>query len=630
MAEPRQHATRLADNLDFVRRSDEDDIHHQDHSLSPSKDAAIDDEATSPIQHETSRSASSYLATDGKEAVEEPIEKPSKFDSSSSSDEGPESFDPRDRAALQRLASQSRSYYSGRRSSTAGPEDREELQRKATLDLGLDDEVFDPQSPKFDLRKWVRMTLRLADDEGIKTKRTDVVFRDLNVSGSGSAVNIQGTVGGAIRAPLQIGELFRSGKQPKHILRNFNGLMKSGELLIVLGRPGSGCSTLLKTLTGEMHGLSLDEGSNIHYNGIDQKQFLKEFKGEAVYNQEVDKHLPHLTVGQTLEHAAALRLPQARPLKTSRQQAVEHITQVVMAVYGLSQSYNTKVGNDFVRGVSGGERKRVSVAEMTLAGSMMAVWDNSTRGLDSATALTFVKSLRLTADLVGSSHAVAIYQASQAIYELFDKAVVLYEGREIFFGPADQAKAYFDRMGWYCPPRQTTGDFLTSVTNPSERQAKEGFEDQVPRTPDEFDRYWRNSEEYKALHQELDAHEKDHPRNDTGEVQEMRDYKQQQQAKHVRQKSPYVVSVAMQIKLNTKRQAQRIWGDKTSTFAPIISNVIMALIVGSIFYGTPAATQGFTSKGATLFFAILLNALAAITEINGLYDQRPIVEKHKS
>jgi ATP-binding cassette subfamily G (WHITE) protein 2 (PDR) len=92
-----------------------------------------------------------------------------------------------------------------------------------------------------------------------------------------------------------------------------------------------------------------------------------------------------------LEHAAALRTPSNRPMGVSRQEFSGFLTKVVMAVLGLSHTYNTKVGNDFVRGVSGGERKRVSVAEMLLAGAPFASWDNSTRGLDSATALKFVK-----------------------------------------------------------------------------------------------------------------------------------------------------------------------------------------------------------------------------------------------
>jgi ABC-type multidrug transport system permease subunit len=314
----------------------------------------------------------------------------------------------------------------------------------------------------------------------------------------------------------------------------------------------------------------------------------------------------------------------------SREERAKYVTQVVMAVYGLSHTYNTKVGNEFIRGVSGGERKRVSIAEMALAGCRLGAWDNSTRGLDSATAFKFVKSLRLNADLVGTAHAVAIYQASQAIYDLFDKAVVLYEGREIFFGRTDRAKAYFERMGWYCPPRQTTGDFLTSVTNPVERQTIQGYENKVPRTPDEFETYWRNSQEYTDLQREIANYEEEFPVGSSGELQAFRDYKHDKQSKHIRPKSSYVVSVPMQVRLNIKRAFQRKRNDKPSTLTPIFSNIILALIIGSVFYGTPQDSGAFTSKGSVLFFAILLSALTAISEINSLYSQRPIVEKHKS
>lgn len=90
-----------------------------------------------------------------------------------------------------------------------------------------------------------------------------------------------------------------------------------------------------------------------------------------------------------------------------------------MAVFGLSHTMNTKVGNDFVRGVSGGERKRVSIAEVCLAQSPIQCWDNSTRGLDSATALKFVQTLRLSADITNMATVVALYQASQQSYEVW-------------------------------------------------------------------------------------------------------------------------------------------------------------------------------------------------------------------
>ena len=278
----------------------------------------------------------------------------------------------------------------------------------------------------------------------------------------------------------------------------------------------------------------------------------------------------------------------------------------------------------------GGERKRVSIAEMGLSGSPLAAWDNSTRGLDSATALAFVKSLRLSASLGGSVHAVAIYQASQAIYDLFDKALVLYEGREIFWGPTRRAKEYFEEMGYFCPQRQTTGDFLTSVTNPTERQVRDGYEGRVPRTPADFEAYWRSSADFGSLLEVIQQHELEHPVGDAAQLESFQASKRDAQAKHTRPKSPYVVSLPMQIKLNTKRAYLRIWNDKPSTLTTILSQIIMALVVGSVFFGTPNASAGFFSKGAVLFFAILFNALIAISEINSLYAQRPIVEKHKS
>ncbi|KAJ0161617.1 ATP-binding cassette transporter CGR1 [Colletotrichum tanaceti] len=501
---------------------------------------------------------------------------------------------------------------------------------------GPDDPALDPASKSFDLAKWLQNFMREMQNEGValQKKNAGVAYRDLTVSGSGAALQLQQTVGGYLQAPLRLGEHFSLGrKQPKRILNGFDGLLGSGELLIVLGRPGSGCSTLLKTMTGELQGLTLSDESVIHYNGIPQKKMMKEFKGETVYNQEVDKHFPHLTVGQTLEFAAAVRTPSHRIHGMSRQEHHSKAAQVVMAVCGLGHTFNTKVGNDFVRGVSGGERKRVSIAEMMLAGSPMCAWDNSTRGLDSATALKFVQSLRLASDLAGSANAVAIYQASQAIYDLFDKAVVLYEGRQIYFGPAGAARSYFERMGWECPARQTTGDFLTSVTNPVERRPRPGMENQVPRTPDDFEAYWRQSPEFRALRRDIDGHTQENPVDPDGHghaLAELRQIKNDKQAKHVRPKSPYLISMAMQIRLTTRRAYQRIWNDMSATVTAVVLNIVLALVIGSVFYGTDDATAGFYSKGSVLFQAILMNALNAISEINSLYDQRPIVEKHAS
>lgn len=359
---------------------------------------------------------------------------------------GTSSSDGAASVALQRRVTRSEIDNEGRRElvrlfSTVSPA----ITRRMSIAAPGDPEV-DPSNEAFDLSKFLKLFRHQLEDEGNEMKKVSVVFKNLNVFGSGKALQLQSTVADMFMAPFRAKEYF--GKtQRKQILHSFDGIIQAGELCVVLGRPGSGCSTLLKALTGELHGLDTDD-SVIHYNGVPQHRMRKEFKGETVYNQEVDKHFPHLTVGQTLEFAAAVRTPSSRPGGTSRDEFSQFVTKVVMAVLGLSHTYNTKVGDDFVRGVSGGERKRVSVAEMMLAGAPFAAWDNSTRGLDSATALKFVDALRIGCDMAGGAAAVAIYQASQSVYDRFDKAAVLYEGRQIYFGPAHKARSFFERQGW--------------------------------------------------------------------------------------------------------------------------------------------------------------------------------------
>jgi len=106
----------------------------------------------------------------------------------------------------------------------------------------------------------------MMDENNIVQRRAGFVFKNLKISGTGSAINLQQTVGSILMAPLRWREFFQKGPE-KTILHSFDGVLKTGEMLVVLGRPGSGCSTLLKTLTGELKGLKMSKESVIHYNG---------------------------------------------------------------------------------------------------------------------------------------------------------------------------------------------------------------------------------------------------------------------------------------------------------------------------------------------------------------------------
>lgn len=246
-----------------------------------------------------------------------------------------------------------------------------------------------------------------------------MAFKNLDVYGYGTEMDFQKTVGNIfLQAKSIAGKLFRQNRHRVDILRGSEGIVHSGEMVAVLGPPGSGCSTFLKTIAGDTHGFYVGDDATINYQGINRRQMQSAFRGEAIYTAEVDHHFPQMTVGDTLYFAARARCPKSIPDGISRCAYAEHLRDVIMAMFGISHTKNTRVGDDFVRGVSGGERKRVTIAEASLSYAPLQCWDNSTRGLDSANAVEFCRTLRTQADYMGSTSFVAIYQAPQDAYDV--------------------------------------------------------------------------------------------------------------------------------------------------------------------------------------------------------------------
>lgn len=464
------------------------------------------------------------------------------------------------------------------------------------------DPAIDPNSPNFSAKTWMKsvLSIRSRNPEAQPMRTAGVSFRNLSAFGYSDGADYQKTVS---NAPLQAAGLVKSlmgnKGQKVQILREFDGIVKAGEMCVVLGPPGSGCSTFLKTISGETHGFYVD--GDLNYQGISAKMMHKNFRGEAIYTAEQDIHFPQLTVHQTLSFAAEARAPRNPPEGITKREYANYMADVVMAIFGIPHTRNTRVGNEFVRGVSGGERKRVSIAEAALSGAPLQCWDNSTRGLDAANAVEFVKTLRLSTELTGATALVAIYQSPQAAYDLFDKALVLYDGRSIYFGNAKSARQFFIDMGFHCPERQTTPDFLTSLTSPKERIAREGFEKQVPRTPDEFEARWKASAEYKALINEIADYDKAFPIGGEA-LEKFKESRRNQQAKRQSVKSPYTLSYNQQIKLCLRRGFWRLKADPSLTLTQIFGNSAMAFIVSSVFYNLAPTTSSFFQRSALLFF----------------------------
>ncbi|KAM7208258.1 ABC-2 type transporter domain containing protein [Naviculisporaceae sp. PSN 640] len=498
---------------------------------------------------------------------------------------------------------------------------------------------LNPKSASFRATEWAKAVVEMVSRTGGSFRSSGICFQALTVHGVGTGSEFQLDVGNVWLSLARTLRGYMGGSRRRvTILDQFDGLVRTGEMLMVLGPPGSGCSTLLKTLAGETDGLSVGEDSYFNYKGITAQEMHSDHRGEAIYTAELDVHFPMMTVGDTLTFAARARQPrdwQSRlpsgfwPDGDGTGGFAEHLRDVAMAMFGISHTVDSPVGNDVVRGISGGERKRLSICEAALSGAALQCWDNSTRGLDSANALEFCKNLRLSADHFRTSVCVSLFQAPQAAYDLFDNVTVLYDGCQIFFGRADEAKQYFVDLGFICPSRQTTPDFLTSMTSPTERSQyiRPGFQDRVPRTPEEFVSRWKNSPQFRALQTDIERFKTQHPLGGP-DAAAFRQSKAAQQARAQRAKSPFMLSYWQQVRLCLWRGWRRWRGDPSLTVGGVVGNFIMALIVGSVFYNLQETTSSFFQRGALVFFACLLNAFSSALEILTLFAQRPIVEKH--
>lgn len=318
------------------------------------------------------------------------------------------------------------------------------------------DSTLDPDSSSFNARHWMKSLLAKHDVERYPRRAGGFAFCDLNVHGFGADTNHQKTVWtvmSEVFSPLRKA-LGKSNAKPIHILRNLEGFVDSGEMLVVLGPPGSGCSTFLKTIAGMNDGAKVDKSTRLNYRGISAEEMHSRYRGETIYTAEVDVHFPHMTVKDTLNFAARARAPQEVPDGLTTAQWADQMCRAYMTAFGISHTADTRVGDDVVRGVSGGERKRVTIAEATLSGAPVQCWDNSTRGLDSSNAIEFCKTIHLSTELGGAAAAIALYQPPQAAYDIFNKALVLYQGRQFFFGRTTEVTPYFEALG-VCQTRET-------------------------------------------------------------------------------------------------------------------------------------------------------------------------------
>ncbi|KAL0035494.1 hypothetical protein WJX77_008879 [Trebouxia sp. C0004] len=334
------------------------------------------------------------------------------------------------------------------------------------------------------------------DRVGVERSRVAVQFRDVNYEaevliGSAGLPSVSNTFKTwAQSLGMLVGKRFEKKRKMK-ILKGMTGALKPGRMCLLLGPPGSGKSSLLKILAGKIKGNKLVQvNGEILYNGKNFSEFVVE--RSSGYVEQTDQHYPPLTVRETLDFAAWCQgtgyredellelLKRERELNVNSQDSdpyvdaylkanaastPDHIaTETALKVLGMDVCSDTIVGDQLRRGISGGQKKRVTSGEVIVGGKKVLLMDEISTGLDSATTFLITKCFSNFCHILEGTLLVALLQPPPETYNLFDDVMLMSQGHIVFHGPREEVMPFFSKLGFECPEGKGDADFLQDVT----------------------------------------------------------------------------------------------------------------------------------------------------------------------
>ncbi|KAK0187348.1 P-loop containing nucleoside triphosphate hydrolase protein [Armillaria mellea] len=260
----------------------------------------------------------------------------------------------------------------------------------------------------------------------------------------------------------------RRGRDVK-ILQGITSCFEAGKVNVILGPSGSGKSSLLNLMAQRLQSTlqtTYVAGGTMTLNGVPAKPEVMNTLCSYV-TQDDSALLPYLTVRETLQFAASLRLPSSMSKEEKRHRADE-----VMLNMGLKDCRHTLIGNELLKGISGGEKRRVTIAVQVLTEPQILMLDEPTSGLDAFTAASILDVLAQLAK-EGRTIITTLHQSSSELYKRFGNVLLLAKGgRVAYSGPANEMLDYMSSVGFECPSMMNPSDFALDVVSVDTREAE--------------------------------------------------------------------------------------------------------------------------------------------------------------
>ncbi|NWH94174.1 ABCG2 protein, partial [Aegithalos caudatus] len=392
---------------------------------------------------------------------------------------------------------------------------------------------------------------------------------------------------------------FRKNAQ-KEVLRDVNGIMKPG-LNAILGPTGSGKSSLLDILAArkDPHGLSGD----ILINGAPQPANFKCTSGYVVQDDVV---MGTLTVRENLKFSAALRLPKS----VKEQEKNERVNQIIKEL-GLSKVADSKVGTQFTRGVSGGERKRTNIGMELITDPAILFLDEPTTGLDASTANAVLLLLKRMSRQ-GRTIIFSIHQPRYSIFRLFDSLTLLAAGKVLYYGPAQEALQHFQSLGYQCEPFNNPADFFLDVINGDSTAValNKTEESNTAETTEERAEYDKTLAEQLAEKYSNSAYYRE-----TKAQLESISPGNKKKTKGLFRQITYANSFLHQLKWVSRRTFKNLIGNPQASIAQLFITAILGLIVGAIYFGLEENSAGIQNRVGAMFFLTTNQCFSSVSAI---------------